>query len=274
MGSTQFRGYPRVDPLAVPNGRGQVNALADAVDADVQLLSTGYRLAAVVQFTSSGSFTKGSYAGLRAIEVEVIGGGGGSAFAAATNGSQTSFGTGGGGGGYGHGFILAGSLASTETVTVGAGGAGGTSGVPDGTDGGNSSFGAHVTAGGGGHGSDSGTISTAAGGGSFLAGAPGATGAGTAIDIGVPGEGESSVDILVGGFLSYVEGLRGHRSGGPYGAAVHPIIGGNTSSAGNQGSSPGVGVGGGARGPRNLTSSSSSNGAAGSAGRVIVRVYV
>lgn len=272
MGTTQFRSYPRVDAGSIPDGRAQVNALADAVDADVQALSGGMRLAAILHYTSSGTFQKGNYAGIKAIEVEVVGAGGGSAFAAATTAAQISMGTGGGGGGYGHGFILAGALASSETVTVGTGGIAGSSGVPAGGAGGNSSFGAHVTAGGGGGGSASGAASTA-GSGSNNAGAGGAVGAGTAADIVAPGEGDQRVRYE-NGFFTYVAGLQGHRAGGPYGVAILNTTYSSLTGSASQGALAGVGVGGGARGPRNLTSSSSQNGAAGADGRVIVRVYV
>jgi hypothetical protein len=271
VGTTQFRGYPRIDPLTQPDGKGQINALADAVDADVALLGSGYRLAAILQFTSSGTFSKGSYAGIKAVEVEVIGAGGGSGFAAATNGSQIAFGRGGAGGAYGHGFILASALASAETVTVGAGGAGGTSGTPDGTAGGSSSFGAFVTAGGGDGGNDA-TASTAGTGTSFLRGSGGTAG-GTAIDISVPGEGDGSVDYAAGKFLE-LTGLMGGAAGGPYGVAAHNISGVNLVGIVTQTPLAGRGIGGGARGPANGVSLSSQNGAAGANGRVIVRVYV
>lgn len=272
MGTTQFRAYPRVDPGTSPDGRGQINALADAVDADVQAISAGYKLAAILHYTSNGTFQKGNYAGIKAVEVEVIGAGGGSAFAAATSGAQISFGEGGAGGGYGHGFILAGALSSSETVTVGVGGTGGTSGTPDGGNGGDSSFGAHVTAGGGQGGDDSGVQSTAASG-AFTANNGGAAGAGTAVDISVPGEGNGTIRFE-NGSMSDVAGLRGHRSGGPYGAAVNNTTYSSLTGNASQAAAAGVGIGGGARGPRNLTSSSSQNGAAGANGRVIVRVYI
>lgn len=271
MPNTQFRGYPRVAPSASPDGRGQINALADAVDADVQALSDGYRLAAIVHFTSSGTFTKGSYAGIKAVEVEVIGGGGGSGFAATTNSSQISFGRGGAGGAYAHGFILAAALASSETVTVGAGGTAGSSGTPDGGNGGDSSFGTLVTAGGGQGGNDA-TASNVSTGNSFLRNAGGSPG-GSAFDIGVPGEGGGSVDYKNGAFTE-LTGLMGGKSGGPYGTTVYNTTGINTAGIGSQDAVAGKGIGGGALGPANGVSNSSRNGAAGSAGRVIVRVYV
>jgi len=163
-------------------------------------------------------------------------------------------------------------LATSETVTVGVGGTGGTSGVPDGGDGGSSAFGAHVTAGGGFGGNDSGAMSTASSG-SGNAGPPGAAGAGTAVDISIPGEGDGTVHFE-NGFMTDVIGLRGHRAGGPYGAAVNNTTYSSLTGTASQGAVAGAGIGGGARGPRNPTSFSSQNGAAGANGRVIVRVYV
>lgn len=83
--------------------------------------------------------------GLKYAIVEVVGGGGGGG----GSGTTTTSGGGGGGGGYSRKKILAGSLGSTETVTVGAKGAGGASGNNAGANGGDSSFGAHCTGGGG-----------------------------------------------------------------------------------------------------------------------------
>lgn len=272
MGSTQFRGYPRVDPGDPPDGRDQINDLADAVDADVQLLSAGYKLAAIVHYTANGTFQKGNYAGIKAIEVEVIGAGGGSAYAAATTGAQISYGTGGGGGGYSHGFILAGSLASSETVTVGTGGTAGNSGTPDAGNGGGSSFGTHLTAGGGQGGDATGAVSTAVSG-FFSSGAGGVIGAGSAADIVAPGEGGARVRHE-NGFLTYVLGLTGHRSGGPYGVNILAQTFSSLASGQSQTAAAGLAPGGGASGNRNLTSASAQNGAAGANGRVIVRVYV
>jgi hypothetical protein len=229
------------------------------------------RLAAVLHYTSTSVFTKGSYAGIKAVEFEVIGGGGGSGYAAATSGSQIAFGRGGAGGAYAHGFVLAGSLATSETVTVGAGGTGGTSGTPDATNGGSSSFGAHGIAGGGEGGNDT-LTTTAATGTSFLRNFGGAA-SGSATDIGIPGEGLGSVDFSAGVY-SCITGLEGARSGGPYGATAYNTIGAAPGGVGNQASLAGLGIGSGARGPSNATSQSGKNGAAGATGRVIVRVYV
>jgi hypothetical protein len=268
--TTPHRGYPRVGDNTLADGKARINALADAVDADVAGLVSGMRLAAVLVYTSTGSFAKGNYPGIKAVEVEVVGGGGGSGYAAATNGSQISWGMGGAGAAWAYGNILAGALSSSETVTVGAAGTGGTSGTPDGGNGGTSSFGAHLTATGGQGGNDV-LQSTAAGGTSN--GNSGGTPGGTALQLGVAGEGDDAVTFVTGYFES-VTGLAGKRSGGPYGATNHPTLGPVTSGFGSQGASAGLGYGSGARGPVRGTSSSANNGAAGAPGRVIVRVYV
>lgn len=268
--ATPFRGYPTVPDGTQPNGKAQLNALAMAVDADVASLVSGWRLAAVLNYTSSGTFTKGSYAGIKAVEVEVIGGGGGSGYAAATSGAQISWGVGGAGGAYAWGVIDEAALSSSETVTVGAAGTGGTSGVPDGGAGGNSSFGAHLTAGGGGGGNDR-LESTASLGTSN--GPSGGTAGGTGLMVGVPGEGDDASTFLNGSF-EYMGSIRGRASGGPYGHTTDNTQGPVTGGLASQSSQAGGGIGSGARGAVRLSSSSAANGAAGSAGRVIVRVYV
>lgn len=89
------------------------------------------------EFLSSGTWTKP--AGVTWVFIEAIGGGGGGA-GAAFGGQATG---GGGGGGYASRLMLASSLGSTETVTIGAGGTGGVG--DDGANGGNTTFGSHVT---------------------------------------------------------------------------------------------------------------------------------
>src|SRR3990172_11513514 len=82
-------------------------------------------------------------AGLKRVKVTVLAGGaGGGGTAMGTN----QAGAAGGAGGCSIKTIEAASLGATETVTVGAAGAGGTAGNNAGTNGGNSSFGAHATA--------------------------------------------------------------------------------------------------------------------------------
>jgi hypothetical protein len=108
-----------------------------------------------VYYTSSGSFVKGSYPWLRAVNVRVQGAGGGGGGAVASGTNQFTAGDGGAGGGYAESFITdIENMAGTVTVTVGAGGAGGVHTVNNGLTGGNSSFGTAVIGNGGGGGSN------------------------------------------------------------------------------------------------------------------------
>lgn len=105
----------------------------------------------LVVFTASGTWTKDP--GLKAVMTEVVGAGGGGS-TRGTVGKTTYGGAGGGGGGYSRKMILAASLGSTETVTVGTGGTASKTGTTntDGGSGGTSSFGSHNSATGGGGG--------------------------------------------------------------------------------------------------------------------------
>lgn len=110
----------------------------------------GYRLLNRLILTSSTTFTKASYPGLKALKVIAIGGGGGGGGAESTATTSVSIGGSGGGGGYAESFITnIDSLASSVSVTVGAGGTAGTIASPTSGNGGASSFGALVVAGGG-----------------------------------------------------------------------------------------------------------------------------
>jgi hypothetical protein len=104
----------------------------------------------VVTFTSSGTWTKD--AGLKYIIVEGVGGGGSGGYGYNSDTQDQRAGSGGGAGGYFRKVIVAASLGSTETVTVGAGGT-----VPaqnvNGNTGGTTSFGSHASAVGGAGGS-------------------------------------------------------------------------------------------------------------------------
>lgn len=102
----------------------------------------------LVEFTSSGTWTKPS--GLIGIELIIItsGGGGASGSRTATN-TVSRAGSSGGGGAVLCVYIPADDLSSTESVTIGAGGSGGASVTADdtngssGTSGGTTSFGPH-----------------------------------------------------------------------------------------------------------------------------------
>jgi hypothetical protein len=103
--------------------------------------NTGYRK---YIYDASTTWTKPTNLAYVQVTVVGAGGGGGSASDVTSDNGQA-----GNSGAIGYKKILAASLGSTETVTIGAGGAGGAAGANDGSAGGASSFGSHVTANGG-----------------------------------------------------------------------------------------------------------------------------
>lgn len=122
----------------------------------------------VIQFTSSGTFTKADHSFLRAVKIKVQAGGGGGGSAQTLDACAG----GGGGGAFAESFITDLTLlADSETITVGSGGAGGTAGG-NGDSGDDSSFGSLIVTGGGGGGSGR----TVAGGGLGATGGTGSTG--------------------------------------------------------------------------------------------------
>lgn len=102
-----------------------------------------YSYVDTVYFTSSGTFSKGSYSWLRAINVKLVGGGGGSAGTSySADGTNANASSGGAGAGYAEKFItdIAG-LAASETITIGAAGAAGGSPGNGGSGGNTTAFG-------------------------------------------------------------------------------------------------------------------------------------
>lgn len=219
----------------------------------------GFQLLQQVRFTSSGSFTKATYTGLRAIRVRCQAGGGGGGSAAVTAASEASCSGGGGGGEYSEKWILAASLGTSETVTIGAGGAGGTSGNT-GTSGGNTTFGSLCTAigGAGGGGRASTTSSNAATG--------GIGGTGGTADFRVKGGGGGAGTAAAGTTEMGMPGIGGA-------SFLGPMARGSRGGAGITGDA-GTLYGGGGCGAVNGPSSSARAGAAGAAGICIIDVYV
>jgi hypothetical protein len=236
-------------------GAASVGSLGVTGDASItgNLTANGYLFQQTVYFTSSGTFTKASYPGLRAVVVEAQAGGGGGGGADATSATEASCGAGGGAGGFARKTVLAGALSASETVTVGAAGAassGGTGGT-----GGNSSFGAHAAATGG----NGGTIISA---GSALTVVGGSDG----------GPGTAGTLLLEGG-----DGSFGFRSttvsaAGTGGASF--MGGGGRGGATNAVGNAGKAYGGGGGGARNHNSQAARAGGAGGAGLVAVHIYV
>lgn len=225
-----------------------------------------------VYFKTSGTFSKGTYPGLYAIEVEVVGGGGGTAGLAATDATHFAFGAGGAGGGYARVVILAASLGTNETVTIGAGGTAGTTSGSDGGDGGTTSFGAFVSATGGGAGTYSGALGTGGSGHNFGIKSPGQPG-GT-YDIGVQAAQTGAINYT-GLKFDCADGLSGYPSGGPYGQrhlASGFGTGATVGTGGFQIAQDGLAYGSGACGPVVGPSSSAQAGAVGSPGLCVVRL--
>lgn len=203
-------------------------------------------------FYATGTYTKP--AGLKYVIVEAVGGGAG-------GGGETdvySGGGGGGGGGYAKKTILATSLGTTETVTIGAGGAGGVNGT--GSVGGNTSFGSFVTANGG---------------------AGGIGGTASAIVAGGAGGSASSGDINISG------GTGSYGGGASTGSAASVSTGGagGSSQMGRGGAGTlvagagiivgqiGSGIGGGGSGGASANNAGDNQGGAGTSGFVGVYEY-
>lgn len=219
----------------------------------------GYNFYQTVQYTASGSFTKASYAGLRAVKVMLVGGGGaGGSGGAATTGH--SAGGGGGGGGYAEAWILESALAASVTVTVGAGGTPVASAA--GNTGGTSSFGSLVIASGGLGGGSKNNYTTA----NVPAASVGGDGG-----IGTWG------DLLVAGNPGGLgQGLNTIGHGGAGGGSVLGGGGGpryTGAGGGNAVGYPGRQYGGGGGGATVNSNGAAALGGAGADGIVIVEVY-
>lgn len=224
----------------------------------------GFQLLARAVYTSSTTFDKTAYPGLRAVHVEVQAAGGGGGGTNSTpdtgEGANTAGVSGGGGGGeYRRGWVLDASLSNSTTVTVGTGGSGGSNGSNNGGGGGNSSFGSHVVSNGGtgGESNDIGPAHLVATGGN------GGTGGS-------------------GGYLAVAgsDGCNGYRAGGAVTGGPHgggSYLGGARRSAGTTAGANGTAGrafgGGGSGGYNNPEQGVSRSGGAGAAGVVIVEVY-
>lgn len=228
---------------------------AGIIHAQGIALTEGYVYRATVHYTSSGTFTKGSYPWLRAIRVRVQGGGGGGGGATTTGAGATSQGAGGAGGAYAEAWLdedAIAALAASETVTVGAGGAGQSGDV--GLGGGTSSF-ATVSA----PGSQGGAIAAATSGNARSQDvSPSMTGSGDMVIPGGPGDGYW---IYGGAHYRYP---RGGSS----------ILGSGGRGGANDDGGAGAGYGAGGGGATNLASQGTArSGGNGAPGIVILELY-
>lgn len=238
-----------VDALMRFNGAGSWETIASA---------KGYQYWQTVSFTSSGSFTKASYPGLRAVRIRCQGGGGAGGGAAVTGAGSASSGGGGQGGVYAEAWILASALSASETVTRGAGGTGVSGGT--GNNGGTSSFGAHCSASGGAGGQTNSSTSTWN---TPISATPVITGTG---DLIIPGE---------PGTFGLTNGTADFALSGAGGSSVWGIGGRPVQSATGAAGFAGDGYGGGGGGGGNSNSQAGTvAGGAGTAGRILVDLYV
>lgn len=242
-------------------GREDTGALEAWHDNSWTVLAAAgsFQLLDRVVYTSSSSFDKTSYPGIRAVHVEVQAGGGGGGGTNATGAGEAGVGGGGGGGEYRRGWILDASLSDSTTVTVGVGGSGGANAADDGNTGGVSSFGSHVSCNGGGGGTSN------------------DVGTGHLIATGGNGGGGGS-----GGYLTIAgdDGDNGYRgggfvAGGLRGGASH--LGGsqrgNGTTAGGNGATGQTFGGGGSAGHNNQSQGSSRSGGNGGQGVIVVEIY-
>lgn len=197
----------------------------------------------ITVFTSSGTWTKATL-NPKFVKVTVVGGGGAGGGASATGVGEGASGAGGAGGGCSIKRILAASLGTTETVTVGTGGV-----AVSGNNGGNgvtSSFGSHATATGG----TGGALGNNTAGSTASAGGLG--GVGSSGDVNFNGS-DGSVSQVIGG-----SPLRTGAGGSSY-------LGGTIQSVNLTGQAGKLygGGGSGAQVPASTTAKAGGNGAAG-----------
>jgi hypothetical protein len=202
--------------------------------------------------TTSGTYTKP--AGLKFLDVTVIGGGGGSTGAPATAAGQSAAGGGGGGGGTVNKLYAAAAIGATEAYVIGAAGA-----ASPGAAGGTSTFSGLTGGGGGGASTGTGVGTT------YAASSRGLGGSATGGDLNLSGG--------LGGFgLRCVHGTTSAIGGDGGGTVLTPHKAGNTAATGINGLA-GAFPGGGAVGGLNGPSQAVANGAVGGAGCIILREY-
>jgi len=217
------------------------------------VVSSSVSAPVVNTYTSTNTWPKPT--GLKYVIVELVGGGGGGG---GTTTAVNRAGGGGGSGGYSRKKILAASLGSTETVTIGALGAGGT-GANNGSAGGTTSFGSHLSANGGSGGTQGADQTKASG---------GAGGTATGGDTNIPGRaGEDG--IAANSADNYSFGGNGADSWFGWGGYGNRANGGG----GDGNGSAATGYGGGGGGGSNESSTTARNGGDGVAGYCIVTEY-
>lgn len=207
----------------------------------------GYSYGGTVLYESTDTFDKADHPGLRAVVVEVQGPGGAAGGAATTGAGQASEGGGGGAGGWCRKFILAASLGTSETVTIGAAGTG--SAGAAGSGGGTTSFGAHCSANGGAGGAAGGASSTG------VQAAPGVGGSWSGGDWGVDGGAGQFGRVVASGWPLF------HCTGGVSVMGKPAAVTNSFSRNGETGSGYGSGGNGGQNGQNQGTARAGGDGA-------------
>lgn len=222
----------------------------------------GYIQGEQILVTGSGTFTKGNYPGIRAVDVQVVGSGGGSGGVEATVAAQVAASAGGGGGGFSRRFILASNLSSSETLTVGAAGTAGAAGNNSGGTGGTVSFGGwlQATGGAGGQGGAAQANTVTA-----ITSLGGVGGVGSGGDINLEGSNGGNGAVAVGE-------RRFYSAGGSSGFAWGGTQMSPTTGAGSVGIA-GKLFGGGASGAHSNVSQSARAGGAGAIGVIYIVVF-
>jgi len=231
------------------NGTGTWQTIASA---------NGYQYWQTIAFDANGTFTKASYPGLRAVRIRCQGGGGAGGGAAITGAGSCSGGGGGQGGNYAEKWVLASALAASETVTRGTGGTG-VAGAA-GNNGGSSSVGSLCVAGGGVGGATSGSTTAWSG---PISNTPSTTATGDMIRLGDAG----GFGVMHGSSDFIMSGAGG---GSMWGIGARPV---NPGAGANGFDGSGYGGGGGGAGNSN-SQAATVTGGAGTAGRVLIDLYL
>jgi len=225
---------------------GDLAALQAQLQSALLAASPG-RLLGVQVFTSSGTYTPGTYNGVKArsARVRAIGAGGGGGGAASTTSTTTAVGIGGGYGAYGECFIP--TLAASYPITIGAGGAGGTSAGGNGGSGGATSIGGIMVCPGG-QGGPGGLQALPP----YIYGTtavqPSVTGTGQIIVAGKTGQGTYGVALSAGSFVGGFGGDTIFGGGGHGASQPGQGFGSGGAGAASGGGTPGLGGGAGANG--------------------------
>jgi len=226
---------------------------------------SAYLYMGTLYFTSSATFKKADYPGLRAVRVICVGGGGGGGGNPSTGSGEAAASVGGGGGECAIKFLLFDDLAASESVTVGSGGSGGSAGAAGGN-GGKSSFGSHCVANGGKGGSGGIVMSSfPVTGEQGAAGGTGGTG-----DLVIPG-GASTVPLMVG--VGVRQGFSSEGGGSFFAPPTGSRRMGGNATGSNGAGEPAKYPGGGGGGLISRSGANATTGLRGADGIVIVELY-